>query len=62
MTDQDEGTRNCSSRRTFFARSEGCRQSLETTHNPKVVDSNPTIDLGPNTSREGDSKSRLSFP
>ena len=35
-------TMNCSSLWTFFARSEGYRQGLETAHNPKVVGSNPT--------------------
>src|SRR4029453_17273503 len=29
----------------FPARSEGCRHSLEATHNPKVVGSNPTPNL-----------------
>jgi len=38
---KDEGGRNCSSFRKFFARSEGCRHGLETTHNPKVAGSNP---------------------
>ena len=34
-----EGTNNCLSFRTFFARSEGCRHGLKTTHNPKVAGS-----------------------
>src|SRR5262249_54507086 len=33
---------NSSSGKRFSARSEGCRHSLEATHNPKVVGSNPT--------------------
>ena len=33
--------RKCSSFRTFFARSEGCRHSLKPTHNPKAAGSNP---------------------
>src|SRR6266851_4560038 len=33
----DEGTSNCPSFRRFFARSEGYRHSLKTTHNPKVA-------------------------
>jgi hypothetical protein len=32
-----EETSSCSSFRAFFARSEGYRQGLETTHNPKVL-------------------------
>src|SRR5713226_5206999 len=35
------GTSSCSSFWTFFARSEGCRHGLKTTHNPKVAGSNP---------------------
>ena len=37
-----EGTDIYPSFRTVFARSEGYQQSPETTHNPKVVGSNPT--------------------
>jgi hypothetical protein len=34
--DNQERIENCSSFRTFFARSEGCRHGLKTTHNPKA--------------------------
>jgi hypothetical protein len=39
--EHQEGISNSSSFRTFFARSEGCRLGLKTTHNPKVAGSNP---------------------
>jgi hypothetical protein len=37
----DARSHHCSSFPMFVARSEGCRQSPETTHNPKVAGSNP---------------------